>query len=291
MGDILVAQQHTGLIPVEISENWIKRALNESAILKLCNAFTMNAPKVTVPTLIDVPTMAFVSELEEIPVRKPKIIDIQLEAKKMSILIPMSAEMQNLTVVDLMTTFSDVIVNSFRSSLDAAIIKGAKEIGSNEDKVFPTILEKAALQKVVKGTNGSEGVNYLDDLSDAMSTVTKQGFPVTGILANLDFENHIRKLKDKNNQFLFEDTNKIFGKEVTYTNKLEENQLIVADFSKILVGIFKDLTYNFYDSGTVKVSETEEINLIQNDAAVLKITAYVGSTIAVPSAIAGVLPE
>lgn len=291
--NILLAQAHSGLIPTEISQQIVSKALTESAVLKLCNVVSMQAPKVKVPVLADVTgAAAFVGELQEIPIINPKVVDVSLEAKRVSFIIPCTKDFGDLTVLDLLTSYQDVITSTFRNLLDTAVLVGAKEVGAAEEKVFTTILDKAKLQPIQKGKNGEKPVNLLDDISDCMSLVTAKGFPVTGILANLGVENTLRKMKDTTDNFLFANTNNLFGKEVTYTNKFPETAAtcVVGDWSRCLVGIFKDLSYDYFDSGTVKISELEEINLIQNYAAALRITAYVASNITYADAFAAVVP-
>lgn len=289
--NILLAQQHSGLIPSEIAKQIIQKTVQESAVLKLCQTVKMDTPELKVPVLADVTgTGAFVSELEEIPIVTPKVIDVKLTAKRISFIIPCTKDFGDLTVLDLLGSYQDVITQTFINLVDKAVLIGAKEIGSSEDKVFPTILDSAKLQKVE--STGTD-IQLLDDISDCIATVTNKNFPVNGILANLGVENDLRKMKDTTNNFLFSNTNVVFGKEITYTNQFDSEiaTCIVGDWSKCLVGIFKDLHYDYFDSGTIKISDTEEINLIQNYAAALRITAYIASNIVYKDAFSCLVPK
>lgn len=289
--NILLAQKHSGLIPEEISNQIIQKTLTDSAVMKLCRKVTMEQPKVKVPVLADVTgKAAFVSELQSIPILQPKVVDVILEAKRLSFIIPCSGDFNDLTVLDLMKSYQDVITQTLINLVDQSILVGAKEIGSSEDKVFPTVLDAAILQKVEVPEANASGVALLDGVSDAMQKVTDNNFKVDGILGNLGVENTLRKMKDTTNNFLFPDTSKLFGKTMNYTNIFTQDNAvaIVGDWSRCLFGVYKDIRYDFFDSGTVKISETEEINLIQNYAAALRITVYVASNIVYKDAFSAV---
>lgn len=289
--NILLAQKHSGLIPEEISNEIIQKTMNESVVMKLCRKIKMNAPRVKVPVLADVTgKAAFVSELQSIPILQPKVVDVELQAKRLSFIIPCSGEFNDLTVLDLMTSYKDVITQTLINLVDQSILVGAKEIGSTEDKVFPTILDAAMLQKVEVPEANASGVALLDGVSDAIQTVTNNNFKVDGILGNLGVENTLRKMKDTTNNFLFPDTTKLFGKDMNYTNIFtQDNAVAIAgNWSRCLYGIFKDIRYDFFDSGTVKLSDSEEINLIQHYAAALRITVYVASNIVYKDAFSAV---
>ena len=289
--NILLAQKHSGLIPEEISNEIITKTMTDSAVIKLCKRIKMQKPVVKVPVLADVTgKAAFVSELQSIPILQPKVIDVELQAKRLSFIIPCSKDFNDLTVLDLLTSYKDVITQTLINLVDQSILLGAKEIGSTEDKVFPTILDAAILQKVEVPEANASGVALLDGVSDAMQKVTDNNFKVDGILGNLGVENTLRKMKDTTNNFLFPDTSKLFGKNMNYTNIFTQDNAvaIVGDFNKCIYGIYKDLAFDYFDSGTVKISETEEINLIQNYAAALRITVYVASNIVYKDAFSAV---
>lgn len=286
--NVLLAQAHSGLIPQSIADELIQKAAQQSVILKLCQTVTMDEPEVIFPTLADVVGMgAYVGEGQTIPIVTPKSIDVKLKAHRISFIIPCTKDFGDLTVLDLLTTYQQVIQDMFVKILDQSILVGATEIGTTGN-VFQTILENAKKQTTEKGTNGTEDINLLDDISDCISVVTGNNFPVTGILANLGLENKLRKLKDTTNNFLFENTNSLFGKEMTYTNYFDDSTAtcIVGDWSRCIVGIFKDLKYDYFDSGVVDLGDGNKLNLISQYAAALRITAYVASNIVYPDAFA-----
>lgn len=289
--NILLAQKHSGLIPEEISNEIIQKTMNESVVMKLCRKIKMNAPKVKVPVLADVTgKAAFVSELQSIPILQPKVVDVELQAKRLSFIIPCSGDFNDLTVLDLMTSYQDVITQTLINLVDQSILVGAKEIGSTEDKVFPTVLDAAILQKVEVPEANASGVALLDGVSDAIQTVTNNNFKVDGILGNLGVENTLRKMKTTTNNFLFPDTSKLFGKNMNYTNIFTQDNAvaIVGDWSRTLYGVFKDIRYDWFNSGTIKISDTEEVNLIQDYASALRITVYVASNIVYKDAFSAV---
>ena len=188
--NILLAQKHSGLIPEEISNEIITKTMTDSAVIKLCKRIKMQKPVVKVPVLADVTgKAAFVSELQSIPILQPKVIDVELSAKRLSFIIPCSKDFNDLTVLDLLTSYKDVITQTLIN--------------------FPTILDAAILQKVEVPEANASGVALLDGVSDAIQTVTNNNFKVDGILGNLGVENTLRKMKDTTNNFLFPDTSKL----------------------------------------------------------------------------------
>ena len=75
---------------------------------------------------------------------------------------------------------------------------------------------------------------------------------------------------------------------MTYTNYFDDSTAtcIVGDWSRCIVGIFKDLKYDYFDSGVVDLGDGNKLNLISQYAAALRITAYVASNIVYPDAFA-----
>lgn len=291
--NVLLAKNHSGLIPSTIYNQLIEKAKQESAILKLCKRVKMDEPKITYPVVADVVGKGcYVGEGQTIPIVTPKTVDVTLEAHRISFIIPCTKTFGDLTVMDLLTSYQNVISDMFVKIIDESILLGATELGSSGN-VFNPIMTAAKKQTIVKGTNGSGAVNVLDDVSDCISRLTNNNFKVNGILANLDFENTLRKMKDKNDNFLFSDTSTLFGKGMTYTNVFAEDTAtcIVGDWSRCLVGIFKSMQYDYFDSGIIDLGNGESLNLISQYAAALRITCYVASNITYADAFACVGPE
>ena len=116
----------------------------------------MDKPEVTVPVLADViGKAAYVGEGQTIPIVTPKVVDVSLKAHRISFIIPCTKDFGDTTVLDLLTTYQEVISNMFIKTLDQSVLTGAVEIGSSGN-VFNTIMDAAKKQTTVKGTNGRD---------------------------------------------------------------------------------------------------------------------------------------
>lgn len=169
------------------------------------------------------------------------------------------------------------IVDAFSIAIDKAIIAG-DTIDGTTTKVFPTtILETAAKQKVERTTG-----TIADDIADALTLVENNNYNATNILAINSIKNELRKQKTTTGEYLYTNTNELFGVPMNYTNKFDSTTgyAVVGNFREyLLTGIYQSITYDVLREATLDLGDSKTINLAQEDLCGIRVTMRVASNI------------
>ena len=169
------------------------------------------------------------------------------------------------------------IVDAFSIAIDKAVIAG-DTIDGTTTKVFPTtILETAAKQKVERTTG-----TIADDIADALTLVENNNYNATNILAINSIKNELRKQKTTTGEYLYTNTNELFGVPMNYTNKFDSTTgyAVVGNFREyLLTGIYQSITYDVLREATLDLGDSKTINLAQEDLCGIRVTMRVASNI------------
>lgn len=275
LGDNLLKDQLSGVVPTDIATTMVEEILHGSCVLPLANVHQMKAPKETFNVWADKPGAYFVNEGEAIPVTTAKMIHPTMEAKKMAVLLTITKEKLNDTVIDVFSELRPQIVEAIYRTLDDEILNGTKGVfGKN---ILGVINTNSA--KVVKGTNSTIDL----DVSDAMAVVEAKDYEPNGFLAPVSMKNTLRKLRDANgNQLMAPGVggSEFYGLPIEFASngalKDEKANVIVADWNKLLVGILQDMEFSVSTDATI-VDGDNTLNLFQQDLVALKVTFRVAA--------------
>lgn len=276
-GEALLSSQMSGLIPETISNEIINQVKQNSFCLANSKREPMTTVKKTIPVLASLPGPTWVSEGKKINVVKPTIVPVTLTAKKIGFILTASRETLNDTVLNTFMQLRPSIVDAFSIAIDKAIIAG-DTIDGTTTKVFPTtILETAAKQKVERTTG-----TIADDIADALTLVENNNYNATNILAINSIKNELRKQKTTTGEYLYTNTNELFGVPMNYTNKFNSTTgyAVVGNFREyLLTGIYQSITYDVLREATLDLGDSKTINLAQEDLCGIRVTMRVASNI------------
>ena len=151
----------SGAVPTEIAAEVIKNVIDQASILKVCKRENMTSDKKTLPRLIDSGSASWVGEGEKIETTLPKFEYPQLKACKLAIIVPVTKEKINDTIINVMGEVKQAMADAFSTAIDEAMIFGV-------NSPFDTNLITAIGTQKITAT----ATSTLDsDLSEAMGLV------------------------------------------------------------------------------------------------------------------------
>ena len=277
-------QNLEGSVPTEIANEVIKNIKEQSTAFNVMRKVPMTSDKKVLPTLTDTGTAYFVEEGEKIGTAIHSWDYPSLEAKKLAVIIPVTKEKLADSVLNVMEEIKQGIADAFTRKIDNEILFGG-------GTVFPTsVYTEAVKQKVV-----STGSTNLDvDISNAMAFIEAEDLGVNNILTHNGVKSTMRNLRDTNGnykvvpggatgQIIFNTPISIVGNKAWDKSKAD---LILGDYTKAVIGVRDDITYEILKEATVG-----EINLAERDLVAVKCTMRFGFNIVDSKAFALIEPK
>lgn len=274
----------TGAVPTEIAQEVIKNVIDQASILKVCKHENMTSDKKTLPRLTDSGSAAWVGEGESIETTLPKFGYPQLKACKLAVIVPVTREKINDTIINVMSEVKSAMADAFATAIDEAMIFGV-------NSPFDTNLITAIGTQKVTATSSLD-----DDLSDAMALVEANKYNCDKILMGTSQKKTLRKLSNDNNYKGAITLTSAYDTPIEYVRNWNNTKTlaITGDFSKAIVGTREGMSYEILKEATI-VSGTgesaETINLAQRDMIAIKATIRLGFLVADPKAFSMVSPS
>ncbi|MFJ7680342.1 phage major capsid protein [Peribacillus sp. NPDC097198] len=267
-----------GLVPVETATGIMKEVAQGSTMLKLAKVEPMTSDKKVFTMMADGPGAYWVKEAERIQTAKASWIYPEIEAQKLAVIIPVTREKLNDTIINVFAELKPEIVKSFYNAIDSATIFGvntpfAKSIYG---------VANAAGNEVVLGTNDAMDL----DVSDVMALVEDAGMDVNAFIGHRGIKNSLRKLRDSNGNSLYVEgvsQKELYGVPIEYASNRgfdkTKAELVAGDFDYALVGIRQGIEYEILTEATlhtVTMSDGKPLSLAENDMIAIKATMRIG---------------
>jgi HK97 family phage major capsid protein len=262
----ILRQNAEGIIPVEQSKEIVQGVVKGSSIMSLSRLEEMTSSKKTISVLEGVAAY-FAGEGSKIPVNEGvQFRPVNLETKKLSVIIPFSNELLDESIVDVVEELKTQIVEQFYRKFDDEAVNGT-------DSIF-----ELSLNGVVTETGNSISVSgttetsLLQDISDTMALVEDKGYDVNGFLAHHSFKTKARMLKDDNGNALYTPSvgtpDMFYGQPINYSFGVNKNttELVLGDWQYSVVGVQGQIKYKLLTEATVGT-----YNLAEQDMSALRV--------------------
>lgn len=243
------------------------------------------------------PGAYFVGEGERIATRGATFANVKLVAKKIGIIVPMSKEALNDSVIDVLNEIKGAIAEAFAVRFDNEALFG--RTGVYENSVFGAAYETGNI--FVRGS--VTGQDLADDISDTMALVEASGYDVNGFITIRKIKNALRKLKDVDgNRIYVENLKTDAAVNELYTLPIEfvrndvfeedEAEIFVGDWNYAYYGILDDINYEVLKEATLQnyILNGQPVSLAEQDLIAIKATMRVGFLVVKESAFAVLEP-
>ena len=281
MSDTIILKDNlSGAVPTEIAQEVIKNVIEQASILKVCKHETMLSDKKTMPKLTDSGSASWVAEGEAIKTTLPKFEYPQLKACKLAVIVPVTREKIDDTVINVMDEVKQAMADAFAAAIDKAMIFGV------ESPFETNLISAIDTQKVVKTADLDK------DISNAMGLVEDNNYNCTDILMGTAQKRTLRELANDNSYKGAISLSSAYETPINFVKNWDNTQAvtITGDFSKAIVGTRDGMTYEILKEATIE-SGGETINLAQRDMIAIKATIRLGFLVAEPKAFSMVVSE
>lgn len=262
---VFLKENLEGTVPKELAKEIIKNVIEQASMLKVCKRESMTSNTKDLPYLADSGSASWTEEGELIETSVPIFEYPKLKAKKLSVIIPVTNEKMNDSVISVLETLKQAIADAFANAIDKALIFGT-------DSPFDTnIISSIGDNKIV--FTGKIG----DCLSDCMGIVEGNKFSCNHILMGLEQKKVLRKLANDNNYKDLISLKEAYDTPIEYVREFDNTKYlaITGDFSKAIIGTREGIQYKVLDQATIK-SGDKTIYLAQQDMIAIRATMRIG---------------
>lgn len=281
----------SGFVPVEKSNDIIKRVVRGSSIMRFSRAEPMLSDTKTFPVMTSGAGAYWVGEGKRISTSGATWIFPELRAKKLAVIIPITKEKLNDSTIDVFSELEESIAEAFYTTFDAAAVFGFESPFATS--LMGSIIANGATVKADEATIDIAA-------SDVMAMVEEAGYDVDGFAARIGIKNTLRKLRDANGAPIFvpgTDQNELYGQPIEFVRngawKDEQAYLIAGEWKYSLVGIREGIEYEILKEATLQNTLDEDgkpLSLAEQDMVAIKATMRIGYLCVKPEAFAALVP-
>lgn len=273
-----------GSVPTEIASDVIKNIVTQSTAFSVCKHVPMSSDKKVLPMLSDTGSAYWVEEGESIGTSIHGWEYPELEAKKLAVIIPVTKEKLQDSVLNVMSEIQQGIADAFSRAIDLAVFFGT-------NSPFKTnIFTEANKQKVSR----VDGENLDISISNTIAKVEANDLNPNAMVGAVSLKNEIRLLRDSNGNAIQvpggASGTMIYNLPIYYPTTKAFNsakaQLIIGDYSRALIGTRDDISYEVLDQATVG-----GVNLAEKDLLAIKCTLRFAFNVADSKAFAALVPK
>ena len=279
------------LVPVEMASEVIELLRPASAVMALGpNIVPMPRGNFSIPRMTGGASATYVGEGQTIPPSQPKFGGIQLQAKKLTALVPLSNDMIRFPSVQVDTIVRNDMVKAIAQRADLAFIRG------DGSQYSPRGLRSFATAPALNGLNvlpASAAVTLVtvtQDLGRAELALEQANLAMTkpGWIMSPRTKNFLMNLRDGLGNLVFaaemaqgrlrgkpfkattQVPNNLAGTDAQNTATLDASEIYFADFDEVFVGEAYGLELDVFNGGAYVDSSGQTVSGISTDETVIR---------------------
>lgn len=292
----LLSDAKTGNVPEEQGELVIKQVVDGSLVTKLAKYEPMTKLRKKFTYLAEGPGAYWVSEGEKIQTSKAKWLQVEMEAHKLAVILPVSNEFLSYTVSDFFSIMKPKIAEAFQAKFDKSVLFGG------DDSPFPkgtSVFERATTE----GNIITQTDSPYKDINDLMALIEDADLEPQAIATTRSYNKDLRGAVDTRNLPIFNGpregvTGEVLGLPVAYGNRKAWDKkkavALTGDFDNLFYGIPQGIEYKILEEATLTTVVGEDgkpINLAERDMVGLRATMYVAFLTVKADAFAALKPK
>lgn len=208
---------------------------------------------------------------------------IIMQAEELAVIVPIPDALVDDALVPLWPQVQPLLKEAIGNKVDQAALFGTDKPDSWPEAIIPG---------AIAAGNVESGDNLADAFLKVAQKASKGGFAVNGFITEPGLNWHLRGLKDAMGQYLFGPPTQ-GGNATLFGFNLDECRNgawdrevatgVALDWSKFVVGIRQDITYDLFREGVITdPSGKVLLNLMQQDCKALRVVFRVAFQVAVP---------
>lgn len=290
--NIISRTDAAGLIPEEVSNEFLKYATAESAAMQLFRKISVGRAQTRFPVISALPTAYWVDgDTGQKQTTEVNWSSKYLNIEEIACIVPIPENVVDDVDFDIWDAIRGPVAEAIGRTLDAAIF-----FGTNAPASFPTAVYTAldtAANDVTEGTAAASG-GYMADIDAALSAMEADGYEADSWLAATTFKGKLRGARASDGQRLdvgrvSADLSMIDGMKGIYpmrglwptTTGSVSPRVIFLQSDQFVLGIRKDITMKILTEGVIQDdSGTIVYNLAQQDMVAARFTFRAGWQVA-----------
>jgi HK97 family phage major capsid protein len=275
-------------LPEQVVTEVIQEAAQQSVILNRGRRVRMSAKLYKQPVLASLPEAYWVdgdTGLKQ--TSKADWENLTMTAEELAVIVPIPNAVVDDANMPLWDQIKPLLVEAIGLKIDSACLFGVDKPSSWPAAVVPAA---TAAGNVVQDT---VGVDFWKTVSDLAGKIDEQGFAINGFATRPGLSWRLRGSRDENGRPIFDSQLTQAGQFGLFGYPLDEvrngswvaeaAELIAADWSKFIVGVRQDITYDLFTEGVISDASGKVVfNLMQQDSKALRVVTRVGFQVAVP---------
>lgn len=277
------------LIPDGVATEIIKEAPKNSAILTNAKRSRLSTKKAKQSVLSTLPEAYWVDGDTGMKQTSKAVWKNQtIVAEELAVIVPIPDALADDAGINLWEEVKPLVAEAIAHKIDAAAIFGEDKPDSWPAAIVPAATK--AGNTLAQGTNDDLGA----DVAAIAGKVSTQGYPVNGFLSAPGLNWELIGLRDEQGRPIYSPNMAAGQPSALYGFPLnevktggwdpEKAKIVALDWSKQVVGIRQDITYDIFREGVITDAAGKVIiNLMQQDMKALRVVMRVGWTTATPT--------
>lgn len=277
-----------GLLPDQVINEIIQEAPKSSVILDRAKPVRMSSKKAKQPVLSSLPEAYWVDgDTGMKQTTKNAWTGLTITAEELAVIVPIPDAVIDDANVPLWDQIKPLLAEAIGKKVDDAGLFGVDKPASWPTAIIPGAI--AAGNTVEAGTGVDLGV----DVASLGQLVAEDGFGITGFATKPGLQWQLVGLRSETGVPIYTPSLSAGTPAGLYGYPLNEVMngswdpeaatLLAADWSKFVVGIRQDITYDLFSEGVISDADGKVIlNLMQQDTKALRVVFRVGFQVAKP---------
>lgn len=275
------------LMPDQVVSEIIQEMPKTSVMLSHAKQVRMSSKKYKQPVLATLPEAYWVDGDAGLKnTSKSDWTGLEMTAEEMAVIVPIPDAVVDDTKINLWDAIKPLIAEAFGKKLDGACV-----FGIDKPSTWPEAIVAAATAAnnvVAREANKDLGVS----VAELGAKIAKQGYGVNGFMSKPGMQWELVGLRNQQGDPIYtalpgSPAHGLYGYELNEVMNgswdAAAADLIALDWSKQLIGIRQDVTYEIFNEGVISDSEGKILlNLMQQDTKALRVVFRVGYQVAVP---------
>lgn len=274
-------------IPEAVAGEILKNLPQQSAALQFFRRVPMSTRTQVMNVLSAMPVAFFVSGDTGLKqTTELEWQDRKMYVEEIAAILPVPINVIDDTSFDIWGEARPLIEEAFGRALDAAVFFGVNKPSSWPAAIVPAAIAAGNDVDLVAGDMPGQtdwAPKYVDKISDTFSEVEDDGYAVTNVVIPRTMRGVFRKMRNDNGDKLADIQNSTY-EGITFQTTMDglwptgsgAATLIAGDFTKGIIGMRKDITYEIFREGVITDNTGAIVfNLMQQDMVAMRVTMRV----------------
>lgn len=275
-------------IPETVSTEIIQELPKASVLLSRARRARMSTKTMKQPVLSTLPDAYWLSSDTALKqTTKAAWTNLTITAEELAVLVPIPNAVVDDTSIPVWDEVRPLLVEGIGKKVDQAGIFGVDKPSSWPTAIVPAAV--AAGNSVEAGT----GADFGADVAAVAGLVAEDGFSVNGFASRPGLKWKLVGMRDANGALIYSPSmvegqpDRLYGYNLDEVLNgawdADEAELLAADWTKFVVGIRQDFTFDLFDQMVISDDDGKVIfNAAQQDSKVMRVVFRVGFQVANP---------